>query len=518
MRVKEKPDDCILVIFGASGDLSRRKLVPALYDLCRTRELPPQLAVLGVSRTPMTDGEFRGRAKTWCQEAPGFTGETWERFERRLHYQSADATKEDGFSALVDRLDVIRRETEIGENLLFYLSVAPQLYEPILSNIGDSGLVTEGQRWCSLNRDEAPWQRVVIEKPFGYDLESAAHLNRVLGRVFEEENTYRIDHYLGKETVQNLLVFRFANSIWEPLWSRQYIDHVQITAAETVGLEDRGGYYEGTGALRDMIQSHLLQLMAVLAMEPPNSYSAPDLRNEQRKVLEAVAPIPQDSIREFAVRGQYGRGTGSNGTQPAYREESGVDPDSSTETFAALKLFVNNWRWQGVPFLLRTGKRMRRKLTQMVIHFRPAPHPIFADDSGRLTSRPPNRLIVNVQPDEGISLRFEGKVPGQGLHLQSAVMDFDYAEQFGGEAPDAYATLLLDAMSGDRSLFKDRFEIEAAWRIVAPVLDAWAESEADFPNYESGSWGPEESERLLAGHGTWRNPEGAVSRSKMIAE
>ncbi len=516
MSAPLKPDRCLIVIFGASGDLTKRKLVPALYDLCRNRHLPKRCGVLGVSRTAMTDDEFRQRTKPWCEKDPAFSEDTWQHFAQRLHYQPADATDLTSFKQqLVPRLGALCKEHQTGDNVLYYLSVAPGLYDPIVMNIGASGLVTEGKRWCSINRDALPWQRVVVEKPFGHDLDSAEHLNRVLGRVFDEESVYNIDHYLGKETVQNLLVFRFANAIFEPLWNRNYIDHVQITAAETVGVEDRGAFYEKAGAMRDMIQSHLLQVLAVLTMDTPNSSRAHDLRVEQRKLLEAIRVIDEAQAPLFAVRGQYGAGEVNGEPLAAYRDDPNTAADSQTETYTAMKLLIDNWRWHGVPFFLRTGKAMRRKLTQIVVTFRPAPHPIFANMCGDEAPQP-NRLVINVQPDEGINLRFIGKVPGQGTDLRNAVMDFDYA-QFGGEVQEAYAHLLLDAMCGDRSLFKDRFEIEAAWRIVMPVLNYWNNHPAaDLPNYAAGSWGPAEADELIAPHGPWRNPEGEVSRSKYL--
>ena len=520
MNDRTVPEQCLMVIFGASGDLTARKLVPALYDLCRTQQLPRHMGVLGVSRTKMSDGEFREKMRASCADSPEFSEETWRRFAERLHYEPCDATDFAQFGGLVRRIDELRQTRNTGESLLFYLSVAPSIVEQIVFNIGAAGLVTEGKRWCSIRREQAPWQRVIVEKPFGYDLESARHLARVIGRVFDDTAVFNIDHYLGKETVQNLLVFRFANLIFEPLWNRHYVDHVQITASEMVGVEDRGDYFEASGALRDMIQSHLLQVLALVAMEPPNSAEADDLRIEQRKALSAIRPFTVDDASKLAVRGQYAAGEIDRRAVSAYRDEPKVDPQSTVETYAALRLFVDNWRWRDVPFLLRTGKRMRRKLTQIVVAFKPTPHIMFHDvcDPRYLgVCRPPNRLVINVQPDEGINLRFEGKVPGQDMRLQSAVMDFDFKQQFGGDGLDAYATLLLDAMRGDQALFKDRHEIEAAWRVVQPVLEHWSRSGPDdLAFYPAGSWGPDEAQRLFPGYGEWRNPEGKSSRSRLV--
>jgi glucose-6-phosphate 1-dehydrogenase len=515
------PDPCLLVIFGASGDLTQRKLVPALYELHLAGDLPGAFGVLGTSRSPLGDEGFRDRMRASCSADRRFDEYSWREFERKLFYEAADAAQPAGFQNIHRRIAALSGELQIGAggtecaNLLLYLSVAPQLYEPIIVNIGASGLVSEGQRWCSLNRETAPWQRIVVEKPFGRDLKSAAHLNRVLGRVFDEEAIFRIDHYLGKEAVQNLLVFRFANAIFEPLWRREHIDHVQITAAETVGVEGRGVYYEHSGALKDMIQSHLLQVMAVLAMEPPNSMHATDLRMEQRKVLEAVRILRPQDVPAAAVRGQYGPGDLTGVPVPGYTDEPGVERDSNTETYAAMRCFIDNWRWHGVPFYLRTGKRMARKLTQINIYFRPTAHSIFCHEDGGPAARP-NKLKITIQPDEGITLRFEGKVPGQGMKVRSAVMDFDYIEQFGGQIPEAYAHLLLDAMLGDRSLFKDRHEIEAAWRIVMPVCDHWAAHRgAGRHSDRAGSWGPAAADQLLIG-GHWHNPRGVVSRYQKV--
>lgn len=511
---KDISDPCVLVIFGASGDLTRRKLIPALYELHQKNQLHERTVILGVSRTKLSDDGFRDLVCPGCMKSDDFDDSSWVEFAKRLRYTAADSTDPEQFKDVVVRIANLQVEHGTGDHLLLYLSLAPHLYDPVINNIGASSLVTEGKRWCSLNRDQMPWQRIVVEKPFGHDLESAAHLNRVLGRVFEDESVYRIDHYLGKETVQNLTVFRFANSIFEPLWNRQYVEHVQITAAETVGVEDRGPYYDTSGAMRDMIQSHLLQVMALVAMEAPNSMRADDLRSEQRKVLQAVRPIEFDEVPHVAVRGQYGPGEVNGEIMKGYREESRVDPESQTDTYAAMRLDIDNWRWQGVPFYLRTGKRMRRKLTQLVITFRPTPHTLFRDFTSASGKRPPNRLVINVQPDEGISLRFEGKVPGTEMKIKSAVMDFDFVEQFHEEVPEAYAPLLLDAMQGDQSLYKDRHELEASWRIMMPVLEHWkAYPRDDLPNYKCGSWGPAAADAMLYRHGVqWHNPEGATTR------
>ncbi|MCE9590624.1 MAG: glucose-6-phosphate dehydrogenase [Planctomycetes bacterium] len=506
----QKVQPCIVVIFGASGDLTKRKLIPSLYDLYVGKQLPETFAVLGVSRTPMSDDEFRGHLLEQAKKfAHHYDDKTWAEFAPMVHYHAGDSTQAEAFGPLKARIAELAKQHRTGDNVILYLSMAPQLYEPTIVNIGAAGMVTEGKAWCSINR-EPSWQRIIIEKPFGHDRESAAHLNRVLGRVFEEESIYRIDHYLGKETVQNLLVFRFANTIFEPIWNRNYIDHVQVTAAETVGVEGRGGYYDSPsgGALSDMIQSHLLQVMAVVAMEPPVTMRADDIRLEKTKVLIGARDITTDMIPKMAVRGQYGPGQNEGTAVPGYRQEKGVNPASQTDTFAALQVHIDTWRWGGVPFYLRSGKRMAKKLTEIVIYFKPTPHALFREQAMKKNGIPPNQIVINVQPDEGIRLRFEGKVPGAGMNMKSVEMDFDYVKQFKAKPPEAYATLLLDAMRGDQTLYKHRNEIEEAWRIVQPVAEHWRENpQDDLPNYAAGTWGPSAADVMMARDGRhWHNP------------
>ena len=506
---------CVIVIFGASGDLTKRKLIPSLYDLFVGKQLPADFAVLGVSRTEMSDDDFRSKQREFSSKfAHHFKDDTWAQFAQRVHYLAADPTSHDAYEPLKKRMSELAARHRTGDNALFYLSLAPQFYEAVIENIAAAGMVTEGKAWCSINRNTRAWQRIVIEKPFGHDRESAAHLNRVLGRAFEEEDIYRIDHYLGKETVQNLLVFRFANAIFEPIWNRNYIDHVQVTAAEAVGVEGRGSYYDSPsgGAMRDMIQSHLLQVMGVVAMEPPVSMRADDIRLEKTKVLRAARAPREEDVPRIAIRGQYGGGQLAGQAVPGYRQEPGVSPSSQTDTYAAMQVNIDTWRWAGVPFYLRSGKRMARKVTEIVVYFKPTPHGLFNDPVFRRSGVngngiPPNQIVINVQPDEGIRLRFEGKVPGSGMNIKSVVMDFDYVKQFNAQPPEAYATLLLDAIKGDQTLYKHRDEIDEAWRIVEPVVNFWTENpQDDLPNYASGTWGPSASDVMMAREGRhWHN-------------
>ncbi|MCX5658875.1 MAG: glucose-6-phosphate dehydrogenase [Planctomycetota bacterium] len=503
---------CQLVIFGASGDLTKRKLIPSLYDLFIGKMLPEHFAVLGVSRTPMSDDQFRDHLLESARKfIHGLDEAKWREFAQMIYYHPGDSVLPEAFEGIRKRMAEVSQLRKTGDNCLLYLSMSPNLYEPTIVNIGNAGIVTEGKSWCSINRASRPWQRIIIEKPFGNDTESAAHLNRVLGRVFEEESIYRIDHYLGKETVQNLLVFRFANAIFEPIWNRTYIDHVQVTAAETVGVEGRGGYYDSPsgGAMRDMVQSHLLQVMAVVAMEPPVALEADGIRLEKSKIFRAARPIKAADVPLMAIRGQYGPGQMDGKPLPGYRQEPGVDPNSQTETYAALQLYVDTWRWGGVPFYLRSGKRMAKKLTEIVITFKHTPHALFREQTlKKVNGLTPNQIVINVQPNEGIRLRFEGKVPGVGMNIKSVVMDFDYVKQFNAEPPEAYATLLLDAIKGDQTLFKHRDEVEGAWRSVQGVIDYWKENDDEpLPTYASGTWGPSESDIMMDRNGRhWRNP------------
>ena len=505
-----KPQPCVLVIFGASGDLTARKLIPGLYELDQRGWLPDGLRVLGVSRSDLGTDGFRAKmGESARQHATGFDQQSWDRFAPRLHYHSGDALKPEAYTELA--ADISRLGVEAGiatpdraPNTLFYLSVAPTLYEPIIDQIGAAGLVGEGKRWCSIGGAQMPWQRVIIEKPFGQDLRSAVALNMALGRVFEEESTYRIDHYLGKELVQNILVMRFANAIFEPVWNRRYVDHVQVTAAESIGVGDRaGGFYERVGAIRDMIQSHLMQVLALVAIEPPANYSADAIMREKIKLLSTAKTL-EGPVADNAVLGRYGPGDGT----PAYTGLDGVDADRSTETFAAMRIEFDNWRWADVPFYIRSGKRMARKLTEVVIQFKRPPLNMFKGLDADEPKCPENRLIIRIAPSEGLELEVEGKVPGAGFKIATAGLELDYVEEFGGEPIEAYGPLLLDAMRGDRTLYKHREEVESGWAICEPFITDPTLRER-IETYDAGSWGPPGADELLARDGRlWHNPAG----------
>lgn len=526
------PDPCVLVIFGASGDLTQRKLIPALYELSAQGRLPDGLCVLGVSRTPMRDEEWRAALKPHAaKHAQGFEAGRWSEFASRLHYHAASATEADAYGPMTRRIHEIAAlhgtvEAEAARhnalaaptpNILFYLSVAPQLYAPIVEKLGTSGLILEGRRWCAIDSANVPWQRIIVEKPFGTDLDSAIELNRVLGRVFEEDAIYRIDHYLGKELVQNILVMRFVNAIFEPLWNNQFVDHVQVSAVETVGVGRRAGnFYDPAGALRDMIQSHLLQVAALVAMEPPSVYSPDAIRREKIKIVSSAREIPVERAHEYAALGRYGP-SGDPGDEDgglAYARLEGVKAERRTETYAAMKVHFDNWRWSGVPFYIRSGKKLARKLTEVVVQFKQPPVNLLRMVPGYegASARPSNRIIINIAPEDGISLRFEAKVPGPNLVIDSVKMDMDYAKAFNSKPIEAYGPLMLDAMRGDQTLYKHKDEVETGWRICQPVLDS-AKVRMGIEEYAPGSWGPSSADELLGRDGrVWHNPRKGETR------
>jgi glucose-6-phosphate 1-dehydrogenase len=486
-----------LVIFGASGDLTRRKLIPALWSLYAARTLPEPFTIVGTARTELTDEAFRQQMRdavaTFARlkvPAP----HVWDRFAQSLSYVTGDPTRSDLYARLRQRLEELERARGGPTNRLFYCATPPSLYEDIVAGLGEAGLARAPQGWT----------RIIVEKPFGRDLATARALNRQITSVFDESQVYRIDHYLGKETVQNILVFRFANGIFEPLWNRNHVAEVQMTVAESIGVEGRGSYYEESGALRDMIQNHLLQLLCLIAMEPPVTFDADPVREEKNKVLQAIRPIDPAKVDEVALRAQYAAGYVGGRSVPAYRQEKGVKPDSTTETYAALRLLVDNWRWAGVPFYLRTGKRMARRVSEIVIRFHRTPHLIFRrSERGPM----PNYLVIRIQPDEGISLTVAAKEPGPDLRLGPVTLDFKYNEVFGGEPPEAYERLLLDAIHGDATLYARGDWVERAWELLEPVLEAWGRTPAGLPTYEAGSWGPAEAEAFIARDGgRWSEP------------
>ena len=490
-------DSCVMVIFGASGDLAKRKLIPALYNLARDRLLSPQFAIVGIATRDYTTETFRAHLDEAMEAhaAGSVASEIWTWLRQRIYYVSGSLQDPAAYLRLEAQIKEAARAHETKDNTFYYLAVAPQFIGEIVQQLGNAGLARE---------TEGQWRRVNIEKPFGRDLVSARALNLDIRKTLDERQIYRIDHYLGKETVQNLMVFRFGNSIFEPIWNRSYIDHVQITASETLGVEMRGGYYETSGTLRDMVPNHLFQLVSLTAMEPPISFAADSVRDEQTKVLNAIQiPTPEEVLTR-TVRGQYGEGQVDGQRLPAYRAEPNVAPDSNTETFVALKLGIDNWRWADVPFYLRTGKRMARRVTEIVIQFKRAPFMLFR--KAGVEALATNQLVIRIQPDEGISLRFGTKVPGPTMQQAPVEMDFSYSDYFGAAPSTGYERLLYDCMIGDQTLFQRADMVEAGWSIIQPVLDVWqALKPRSFPNYAAGSWGPKESSELLARDGhAWR--------------
>jgi glucose-6-phosphate 1-dehydrogenase len=491
-------EPCAVVLFGASGDLAKRKVIPAMFDLATHNSLGSRYVIVGFSRTQMSDENFRAAtseaAKSMSELGP-IDPKEWANFSSCLYYHAGDYSDPQAYAQLAKRLAELESENKLNGNRLFYLSTPPEVYPHIVEQLGRAGLA----RPSSANS----WVRIIIEKPFGRDLATAKELNQIVLNVFEEKQVYRIDHYLGKDTVQNLLVLRFSNGIFEPLWNRNYVDCVQITAAETLGVERRGGFYETTGALRDMIQSHVLQLTSLVAVEPPASFDANSVQNEKLKVLQSIRPFDLEMVAQSVVRGQYAPGQLDGKHQPGYREEPGVSATSRTETFVAACLLIDNWRWAGVPFYLRTGKRLAKRSTEIMIQFRCAPHIVFRDREIEA-----NRLILNIQPQEGISVSFGAKRPGTEMRIGNVNMNFSYKEGFGEVSRSAYATLVNDCLRGDATLFDRGDNVEAAWALLDPILDVWsAAKSAKVPEYAAGSWGPRESDQLLERDGKkWHNP------------
>jgi glucose-6-phosphate 1-dehydrogenase len=488
LRLRRRPDPCVLAIFGASGDLTRRKLFPALYALAYRRLLPDRFSVVGVARSNQTTAQFRAAMKQAVKRFghDPFRQDVWDSLAKNLRYISTEFDSKSGEDSVAQMLDASDVDDGTEGNRVFYLAVPPQAFQTAVEQIGE-------------RRERNGWTRVIVEKPFGHDLTSANGLNALLHRWFGEHEIFRIDHYLGKETVQNMLALRFANGIFEPIWNRQFIDHVQITVAETIGIEGRAGFYEQAGAIRDIFQNHLLQLLALTAMEPPIDFTADSVRNEKVKVLRALhTPGPKN-----VVRGQYGRGFIEGEEVPAYREEPGVAPDSQTETYVAAKLYVDNWRWADTPFYVRAGKRLARRETTIAIQFQRAPHPPFAEIAGE--GLRPNVLLIHVQPDEGVSLAIGAKVPGQGMTIRTVHMDFLYGGAFRTGLPEAYERLILDAMLGDATLFTREDEVEEQWKLVDAMVGSWSRDRPSFPDYAAGTWGPARADELLERDGrSWR--------------
>ncbi|MET0242699.1 MAG: glucose-6-phosphate dehydrogenase [Flavitalea sp.] len=492
MQNHKRPPASLLFIFGGSGDLNFRKLSPALYNLFIDEWMPEQFSIVGIGRTEYSNEKYRSHLLEGINQFSRRKDEKngkWEEFSKHVSYLQMDAEKEEEYQKIAGVVKEKEKEFGAHPNVIFYMAVAPQLVPDIASKLGPLNICADTK--CT---------RIVVEKPFGHDLKSAHELNALLSSMFSEEQIYRIDHYLGKETVQNILALRFANALFEPIWNRNYIDHIQITAAETVGLEGRGGYYEHSGALRDMIQNHILQLVCMIGMEAPVSFEANEIRNKKVDVLNAIRPIKGDEVGKYVVRGQYSEGWMKGSQITGYRQEKGVDPVSPTDTYAAAKFYIDNWRWQDVPFYVRTGKRMHQKTTMITVQFKTAPNFAFPPEATQ-TWRP-NRLTISIQPEMDIRLRFQAKRPGQAMVLNPVDMIFSYEDAYDGHEPEAYETLLLDVMEGDATLFMRSDQVESAWKIIMPILEAWeARPPVDFPNYAPDSWGPEDADALIARDG-----------------
>ncbi len=494
----ERPEKLIIVIFGASGDLASRKLIPAIFSLKQQKMLPEKFAILGVGRTKFTEEDFRKKMKeaivSFSEEKVTEMGLV-DSFSEELYYLSMDNSLLDDYVVLNKTIEEIDSKYDIGGNYIFYMATPPSMYEPIAVNLAKTGLTDQTKGF----------RRIIIEKPFGYDLISGRNLNSRLHEIIQEDQIYRIDHYLGKETVQNLLVTRFANGMFEPLWNRNYIDRIEITSAESIGVEERGGYYDSSGALRDMVQNHLLQMVGLTAMEPPSSLDADAIRNEVLKVFQSLQPIREEDVPKYVIRGQYTGSLVRGICVPGYRHEKGVNLRSRTETYVAIKFYINNWRWGGVPFYIRTGKRLPTRVTEIVLHFKETPHHLFRRESGKLSS---NQLIIRIQPDEGILFKFDMKEPGAGFNVKNVNMDFHYSDLANIRIPSAYERLLQDVMLGDSTLFSRDDEVETAWKFLEPIQKAWVNNpDVKIFGYPAGTWGPEHADDLFEREGiTWRFP------------